>query len=309
VAPADLRRLSRVDPRRAACHIALEWAAILLAAVACWRFWNPLLYVVTVAFIGARQHALLILMHDASHHRLFRHRRLNDWVGEVSLAWPFLAFSMRDYRRSHYAHHRWVNTAQDPDWLRKQTPDWEFPKRPAKLAKLLLGILCGGGVLRQIDYARRVSALGEAGSDDASGDRAFAVGRVAFLSILATTVIAGNLLLPFLCFWVVPFLTWTQLVLHLRSIAEHFALAGTAASGIYSATRNTLANRFDRVFIASKNIGLHLDHHLYPSVPFHRLGELHELLMRDAGYRAAAHHTRGYWRVLLECTAMKKETT
>ena len=69
-----------------------------------------MLYVFAVAFIGSRQHALLVLMHDGVHYRLLRNRRLNDWMSEVILAWPHLV-TARQYRKNHFAHHKYLNTA------------------------------------------------------------------------------------------------------------------------------------------------------------------------------------------------------
>ena len=71
-------------------HVAAEWALIAATIYLCQRFWHPMLYVFAVAFIGSRQHALLVLMHDGVHYRLLRNRRLNDWLSEVVLAWPHL---------------------------------------------------------------------------------------------------------------------------------------------------------------------------------------------------------------------------
>jgi len=62
-----------------------------------------------------------------------------------------------------------------------------------------------------------------------------------------------------------------------------------------------VASVMDRLFLAPKHIGLHLDHHLYPSVPFYRLPELHALLGENETYRASAHESAGYWQVLREC--------
>src|SRR5437763_764448 len=78
----ELRELSKLNPWRAAVHIVGEWLAVAAAIWLCQSHWNPLLYIVTVAFIGARQHGLLILMHDGVHYRLFPNRRFNDWVSE-----------------------------------------------------------------------------------------------------------------------------------------------------------------------------------------------------------------------------------
>ena len=124
--------------------------------------------------------------------------------------------------------------------------------------------------------------------------------RFLFLAALAGGLAASGLVVPFLLFWVVPFLTWTQLVLHVRSIAEHFGIEGR--EGPYAETRTTLASWFDHLFIAPRTAGYHFEHHLYPSVPFHRLPELHRRLMELPGYRRSVHLTRGYWNVLRECT-------
>ena len=89
----------------------------------------------------------MILMHDGVHRRLFRNRRLNDWVSEIALAWPVLV-SARSYRRNHLAHHRYLNTDRDPDWIRHQDdPAWIFPKGPADLLKLMLLDLSGVGAV------------------------------------------------------------------------------------------------------------------------------------------------------------------
>ena len=55
---------------------------------------------------------------------------MNDWVSEVLLAWPVMA-TVRSYRRNHFAHHRYLNTPDDPDWARKRDdPEWAFPQDP-----------------------------------------------------------------------------------------------------------------------------------------------------------------------------------
>ena len=86
----ELRDLSALSPPRSTFHILAEWTLIFTAISLCQRHFSLVTYVLTVAFIGARQHALLILMHDGVHYRLFRGRRLNDWTAEVILAWPNL---------------------------------------------------------------------------------------------------------------------------------------------------------------------------------------------------------------------------
>jgi len=94
----ELSELSTVNPLVACIHVGAEWGLIVATIILCQRFWHPMLYVFAVAFIGARQHALLVLMHDGVHYRLLRNRRLNDWMSEVLLAWPHLV-AARSYRK------------------------------------------------------------------------------------------------------------------------------------------------------------------------------------------------------------------
>jgi fatty acid desaturase len=293
----SIRRLSRLRPLVSSLHIAMEWLLILASAAACWHFWHPALYVSTIAFIGARQHALIILAHDAAHYRLSRSRWLNDCAGELLLAWPFLLFTMRAYRRNHFPHHRHVNTERDPDWSRKQTRDWEFPKTRLELTKMLLMDVTGLGFINFVITAMKLPASSAEASND--GQRWFALGRLTFFAALAAGLTIYKLWVPYLLFWVIPYVTWMQLCFHIRSIAEHFAIRDR--TGVFAQTRTVIPTWFDRVFILSKNVNFHLEHHLYPSVPFYDLPQLHKELMSRPAYRNQAHVTKGYLNVLREC--------
>jgi fatty acid desaturase len=296
----QLHTLSRVNPLISSCHILGEWSAVVLAVIICQHFWNPLLYLVTVAFIGARQHALLILMHDGTHYRLFRNRRINDWVTELLLAWPHLV-TMRSYRENHLAHHNFVNTEKDPDWFRKKdNAEWYFPQSAASLLNILLRDLIGIGGINLIRLASSLSSAARRPS------KAFIRMRLAFyVSVIGGLIIAGcgkALVL----YWVVPFFSWLILIMRIRSIAEHFAINGRL--GVYGQTRTTHAGFLARIFVAPKNVNYHIEHHFFPSVPFHRLPELHLLLLSNEQFAAAAHITQGYGSVLLECLRQDRST-
>lgn len=71
-------------------HITLEWAVIFATIFVSHRLGNPLLYIPAIILIGSRQHALLLLMHEATHWRLFNDKRLNDWACEAFVTWPVL---------------------------------------------------------------------------------------------------------------------------------------------------------------------------------------------------------------------------
>ena len=82
----DVRRLSQVSNLRGALAIAREWTLIAGIIAVAVLSTDPLVWVGAGALIATRQHALLILMHDAAHGRLMRGRGLNDAVGDLLLA-------------------------------------------------------------------------------------------------------------------------------------------------------------------------------------------------------------------------------
>ena len=183
--------------------------------------------------------------------------------------------------------------------MRKQTPEWRFPKTPYALMILLASDALGIGFAKFLVVALNLPK--EPRAERTARERTFANARRAFLLCLLAVIVLLHLGLPLLLYWVIPYLTWMQLCFHVRSIAEHFALRG--GRGVYGQTRTVIPSLLDRLFLVPKNVGYHLEHHLYPSVPFYRLPELHAKLMALPAYRGSAHVTRGYWNVLRECTA------
>src|SRR5271156_6493010 len=217
----ELGQLSRLSAFLSCFHIGAEWSLILGTIHFCEWLRNPLLYLLAVPFLAARQHALLILMHDGVHYRLFRNRRLNDWVTETVLAWPCLV-SARAYRRNHFRHHRYLNTDQDPDWVRKHgDPAWVFPKRPGELASLLLRDLSGLGAIVFLRVLRTVT------SEDTGASRGIIISRYGFYLVVALALFWAGALGLFLQYWLVPMFTWLILILRVRSIAEHSAIQGS----------------------------------------------------------------------------------
>ncbi|HTW89466.1 MAG TPA: fatty acid desaturase family protein [Candidatus Binataceae bacterium] len=290
----QLRKLSRLNPLRSSFQIVAEWVLIVAAIYAGAHYWNPLLYLLMVVFIGARQHALLILMHEGTHYRLSRHRRLNDWVGELLLAWPFFV-TMRSYRRNHIAHHLHMNTDRDPDWRRKlDQPQWRFPKHWAEIAWLLFSDVTGLNAIGLIRLARSLAAEGDA------PPRSYVIARLAFYLAAAVLIVISGGLHLFLLYWVVPYFTWLAMILHVRSIAEHFSIPD--GGGIRAGVRTTHVNFLERLLVAPNNVNYHAEHHRFPSVPFYRLPELHRLLSSSPDFAEAAHLSDGYLGVLSECS-------
>src|SRR4051794_23032094 len=83
------------------------------AAVALsFRFSHPAIWFLSIIFIGARQHSLYVLNHEASHGNLFVSESLNKWVATVFSNLVFFhhpeAYSYVQWRRVHRLHHAFL---------------------------------------------------------------------------------------------------------------------------------------------------------------------------------------------------------
>ena len=299
----DLRRLSRRSDAMGAWLVAHAWGVILLAVVLFGVWPNPFTFVLAVMLIGSRQLGLAILMHEAAHGALFASHRLNERVGQWLCAAPILA-DMRAYRRYHLTHHRHTQTERDPD-LPLSAP---FPTTRASLIRKFLRDLTGQTGVKLL-FFRIVRAFQLAGDMDAISEaetsarkqnlaetndwRAFAGG----LAVAAcATILLGALGYWWhghwwwgFAFWWLPLLTWFQLVVRVRNIAEH---GGTEQSeDAMRNVRTTLAGPLMRTFVAPYWVNYHLEHHVAMYVPCWRLPELHTLLLRDHGERMRVAHS------------------
>src|SRR5262249_43977795 len=83
--------------------------------------WNIPVTVLAIILIGAGQHQLTGLAHEASHHILFKNRLVNDLCSDWLCMFPLFS-STQHYRLQHLAHHQFVNDPlRDPDVSQLQT--------------------------------------------------------------------------------------------------------------------------------------------------------------------------------------------
>ncbi|MEM8897825.1 MAG: hypothetical protein AAGC85_06960, partial [Bacteroidota bacterium] len=65
----QLKELYDTTPHIHALAILANWLIIFGTSYLCSIFFNPFTYILAILIIGARMHALAILMHDATHFR------------------------------------------------------------------------------------------------------------------------------------------------------------------------------------------------------------------------------------------------
>ena len=264
IPPAERTRLTALSDRAGLTHLSGHLALIGLLAGAVFvkvPGWPVLMLPLGIVLIF-----LFTLQHETTHQTPFRNRALNEWVGRF--CGLILLLPPTWFRLFHLAHHRHTqDLANDPELA---TP------KPKTRAQYILHI-SGLPVWRTMIGTLLRNATGRA--DDAyvppsrrahvRDEARLMLGLYAFA--LTASLAEGSFIL--LWVWIMPMLLG-QPFLRLYLLAEHGRCATVA--NMLENTRTTLTNRAVR-WIAW-NMPYHTEHHVWPTVPFHRLPELHRLM-------------------------------
>ncbi|MGV8985321.1 MAG: fatty acid desaturase [Cypionkella sp.] len=257
--PSSLReKLTRSSNAAGLRHLAGHLASIVVTSTLIlftplWWFALPIQGILLIF--------LFTLEHEATHRTPFADAMLNDWVGRACGLILILPFEW--FRYFHLAHHRYTN-------LPGQDPELDGPK-PETLRQWLWHV--SGIPYWRSEVALVVSlALGRAHAPylpDRARPRMQREARV----MLALYLLAALSLVftpTLLWLWVIPVLLG-QPFLRLYLLAEHGDCPFVA--NMLENTRTTFTNRIVR-FVAW-NMPYHVEHHVYPAVPFHHLPALH----------------------------------
>lgn len=264
---ATLRRLSersnKLGLMQLAGHLALLLATGLLvyqSRTTGWLVPAMILHGIVLIFFFTP-------LHECIHRTAFASRRLNDAVGFVL---GCLILLPREYFRAfHFAHHRFT---QDP----VRDPELAFPK-PRNFRQWWwhvsgLPYWIGEGRLL-IDLARGKAEGSFYGNDRQRQD---VVREARLILAIYAAVLVVSLLLrsdAVLIYWLLPALLG-QPFLRLYLLAEHALCPET--SDMLENTRTTYTTGIIR-FLAW-NMPYHIEHHAFPSVPFHALPQLNALI-------------------------------
>lgn len=268
----ELRRLSvRSDLRgavRLGLHVALLAGAGWLVAVS-----GPWTLLPAMLLLGVLQAALFAPIHETMHLTAFASRRANAVAGWLA-ACPSL-LNWHFYAAFHLAHHRHT---QDPD----HDPELS-PPPPGTLDSYVLRVVA-------LPYWRtRLRVLRDGWRGDLSAHpyippraaprivRSLRLMTVFVLGCAGLSVALVGLWAP-LVFWIGPQMLG-QPLLRLYLLTEHTDCT-MDANGLTN-TRTTLTNRL--VHLVMWNMSYHAEHHLYPSIPFHRLADAHAVMRSRLG--------------------------
>ncbi|HEY8750260.1 MAG TPA: fatty acid desaturase [Tepidisphaeraceae bacterium] len=218
---------------------------------------------------AASLHGISLFTHEAVHGTLCKSRFWNNAGGSVC-AWPVLQ-NFAAYQVLHLRHHDHLGLPGDPDHYSNYTR-WSWLVFAMNWGRLILG------------YPAYIIAIPILGFRQGRGWERFwivfetgcviAMVSVAVLSPIPRTVLIHG--------WLIPMLFINTLV-NIRGMSQHTLLEHQ--SDPILGTRSILTNRVTAFFMCNENY--HLEHHIYPGVPWYNLPRLHRALKQDLTQRGA----------------------
>ena len=270
---AELRPLQARSDTRGAARLAIHVA--LLGGTGWWvAIVSGWMLPPAVLALGLVQVALFAPAHETMHQTAFASRRANAIVGWLASCPSLL--NAQFYTGFHLAHHRHTQVpGQDPEL--DVIPPNDLRGYIARILgvpywRLRLRVIadCWTGDLRRYPYI-------------SEGAAPRVIGSVRAMTLL----LGGSAIASVLVFgWATPFLYWIgpqllgQPFLRAYLLAEHTGC--TLDRNGLTNTRTTTTNAATRLLMW--NMPYHAEHHLFPSIPFHRLADAHAVIRQRLGF-------------------------
>ena len=233
---------------------------------------HPLVFLALVplyVLAAASLHGVSLFVHEGVHGTLSRNRVVNHAVSALC-AVPVLQ-NFAAYRVLHLRHHNHLGREGDPDHYPNYTR-WTWLQFLMYWGRLVAG------------YPAYVTAIPILGLRQGTrADRGWILLEVLVLAVVAAAVVASPLPWDVLLHaWLLPMVVINTLV-NIRGMSQHTLLEHHDDTIL--GTRSILTNPVTRFFMCNENY--HLEHHLYPGVPWYNLPRLHQSLRAELAARGA----------------------
>lgn len=294
LSPAQIKQLSARSNGPGLVRALTHYGAIIVVGGLIWTIVSRYgaLYAVPLLFLQGYLVAFLFMaVHESAHKTVFRSRAMSLVLGHLSAFLTILPYEY--YSLFHWDHHRYTQDPErDPELLTAT-----IPSSDTKLAIAYTGIvqlvnrirlyirhaLTGKVVVPWVPEDRRSTIVLEA--------RLYMLG---YLALLALSIAFKTSIL--LWTWLVP-LFLGQLFLRPYLYAEHTGCDHTPSA--YENTRTTYTGALMKWF--AWNMPFHVEHHAYPSVPFHALPQLNDVIADrivhpGKNYRSVTRETWNWYR-------------
>jgi fatty acid desaturase len=261
-------------------YLAAASAAISTARVfggSAWVYAGNIPFYVLAA---ASLHGISLFTHEGVH-GILSHRAWWNRALSIACAQPVLQ-NYSAYKVLHLKHHNHLGQEGDPDHYANYTR-WTWLQFMMHWGRLILGYPA---------YIAAIPILGfRQGTRSA---RRWIVFEIFLLCVLVTLAILFVPRMWLVHGWLIPMILINTLV-NIRGMSQHTFLEHQSDTVL--GTRSILTNRVTAFFMCNENY--HLEHHLFPAIPWYHLPRLHQMLREDLKARGAP-FIRSYFAFVIE---------
>lgn len=267
-----LAELAGAHPKTFIAMTAFNWLVIVVIALFAGWVDRWFAYAIAMILIAGRQGVFGYLMHEQTHWNGIKGKK-GDIFTNLFVCWPVFV-SIERYGSIHLSHHENFFTEKDPDFHRKNGPDWSFPMPWSRLILLFAKDLFGLNTISALIGKNSGNAVSVKRSAPLPGWVQFV-----YYAIIAAAVTYFDIWSKFFLLWLLPLLTVIQFRIRISAICEHkYNLINPS---IPDSTPIIRLSRIERLIFPDLNFGYHIYHHMHPRIPWRNLPKAHEIFRSE----------------------------
>lgn len=250
----------------------------------------------TIVFAGIIYRYLSEWLHEGIHYNIHPDRKINEMISGWLLA-PLMGTPLKHIRKAHFAHHGATEFFGDND------PDTRYLRIQSR-ADFFKGVISDITGLSALSVYWAVVLRKAFSSEAGKGEAGPKFSVTAFLAdyvpvvcvnvlLLVVAVFTNNLLQLLMTY--AGILCVYPLLSRLRAYGQHLPLnaAGQWVAGVAADARTIKGTWGDRLFISSRLMLCHHEHHLYPNLPYRALTAMKPAVEDDPN-----RYTLSHWPIL-----------
>ena len=208
---------------------------------------------------GASLHGICLFTHEGVHKTLHKNIWINNIIG--SICGYLVLQTMSGYRVLHLKHHKYLNIKGDPGLLKT------YVSNKYVIAAMEWGYFLFG-------YAAFITVIPYQGFKQGNKKDRFLI----VVDVLIVLILFGSLIryIPFPWFlhgWLIPMI-FVHFMMNIRGMSQHLMLEDYHDP--FRGARTIKAHPIVDFFLCNENY--HIEHHLYPSIPWYNLKKVHNLI-------------------------------